>query len=294
MQSMYSKYRDDFLDGSETVYNYAPSTNYKYLFYAQIVGIQRIGPNYYNELAMAKEYLIQYTVEGNGSASINDEKLILKKGDLLIIPNYHHHIFEAIENQPWTIAFIHIYENDSVMEIFNRVFLKHRYLIRNVNESNIVPYIKNIISLYKSVDNRDSNKELMISNQIYQLLMEICAQSNVFETDNVDKKLASVIHYINQNFNTPMTLKDILAHSIYSKNHLERLFKEKMNMTMQSYVAKLRLKRAQELILTTNLYFHEIALQIGLKDYRSLHYLFTNTIGMTPAEFRNRKLTITS
>lgn len=79
MKSILSNYYDDFLDGSTTVYNYAPSTNYRYLFYAQIVGIQNIGPKYYNELAMAKEYLIQYTLEGEGYLKINNEEMILKR-----------------------------------------------------------------------------------------------------------------------------------------------------------------------------------------------------------------------
>ena len=61
-----------------------------------------------------------------------------------------------------------------------------------------------------------------------------------------------------------------------------------MHMTIQEYIAHLRLARAQELILTTNMYFKEIALAVGLTDYRSLVYLFKNTIGITPTEYRER------
>lgn len=292
MQSIYSKYKDDFLEGSETIYNYGQLNHYNYLFSAQIVGIQNIGPNYYNELAMAKEYQIQFTIEGSGLASINNEDIVLKSGDLLIISNYQHHIFQPISGENWKIAFIHIYENDVIMEIFNKIYKKNRHLIRNVDQINIVPYITNIISLYKNSELDEDTKGLMVSNQIYQLLMKICEQSNIYESNKVDQKLASVVRFIEQNFNTPITLKDILEHTIYSKNHLERLFKKEMNMSMQAYISKLRIKRAQELILKTNMYFNEIALQVGLNDYRSLHYLFTKKTGISPAEFRKRNVTI--
>ena len=36
------------------------------------------------------------------------------------------------------------------------------------------------------------------------------------------------------------------------------------------------------------MYFKEIALSVGLSDYRSLVYLFQNSVGMTPSEYRIR------
>ena len=36
---------------------------------------------------------------------LDNEEMILKKGDLLIIPNYYHHIFKPVEGKKWRIAF---------------------------------------------------------------------------------------------------------------------------------------------------------------------------------------------
>lgn len=283
MPSIISKYTDDFLKGSETLYNYTPFSNHPFMFYTQIVGIQQIGPSYYNELFKAKEYCIQYTLEGEGFAKINDTVFTLKKGDLLIIPNYHHHIFKAIENKDWKIAFIHIFDNPIIMSIFQRIFDKHEYIIHNVQESAILPYITKIMDLLKK---NSLEIEYDISSTLYELMMCICKLSDAFESDYVDQELSSVVHYLQQNFDTQITLRSILEHTKYSKNHLERLFKNKMDCTIRDYINKLRLKRAQELILTTNLSFKEIACQIGLSDYRSLVYLFHNQIQMTPTEFK--------
>ena len=81
-------------------------------------------------------------------------------------------------------------------------------------------------------------------------------------------------------------MRDILKHSGYSKNHLERLFKQRMNMTMQEYIFKLRLQRAQELIAESDMYYKEIANAVGLSDYRALVYLFKKALGITPSEYR--------
>lgn len=288
MNSIYSKFQDDFLEGSETIYNYDQSPDAKYLFAAQIVGIQNIGPNYYNELAMAKEFQIQYTISGRGLATVNDEKIMLKAGDLLIISNYHHHIFKPVPGENWQIAFIHIYDNDSIMELFTNIYRKHRYLIPNVQADHIVPYIRAIITLYKDNAITREERDLQISSLIYQLIMQICNESNIAYGQTINKKLAGVISFIDQNFNTPIMLKDILEHSTYSKTHLQRLFKKEKNMSVQEYVSSLRLKRAEELILKTNAYFNEIATQVGLGDYRALYYLFVKYKGMTPTEFKKQ------
>lgn len=282
MQSMISKYTDDFLGDSVTVYNYFPSSDSKYMFYCQIAGVQNIGKNYYNELGMAKEYQLQYTIEGSGYAMINGEEYVLNKGDLLVLSNYPHHIFKPIEGKKWKIAFVHIFGNDMVANIFERIFKASNYLIHNVDKQMPVAHVEKIIKLMQQDANRN---EYAISAEIYAYLMDILGRVNE-RPDYSDSGLANVIHYIKHNYNTHITMQDILDHSTYSKNHLERLFKKQMHMTIQEYISYLRLKKSQELIMTTNMYFCEIATQVGLPDYRALIYLYRKTLGITPTEFK--------
>ena len=285
MKSIISKYYDDFLAGSKTIHNPYPTNILPYLFYVQIAGIQQLGPDYYNELGLAKEYMIQYTLEGEGSVNLNNEEFTVKKGDLLIINNYQHHILKTINNKPWKICFIHIYDNEMVTKIIEKIYSKHRYVIHNIDENVIFPYINNIVNILSTTNDKNDFK---VSSLVYQLLMNICEYSNSFESEVVDFEIAGVINFLNQNYNKPIQLKDILEYTNYSKNHLERLFKSKMNMTIKDYISRLRLRKSQELMLTTNMYFKEIALSVGLTDYRSLVYLYQNALGMTPSEFRER------
>lgn len=287
MQSIISKFTDDFLDDSVTVYNYFPQSNCNYLFYCQIAGIQNIGKNYYNELGLAKEYQLQYTIEGSGSMTINGEEYILNKGDLLVLSNYQHHIFKPIEGKNWKIAFVHIFANELVTEIFKHLFNLSNYVIHGVDEEMPLSHINKIIKLMQ--EDMYLN-EFAISSEIYAYLMDVCGfvSQNVSERGGVDSGLVNVIHYIKNNYNTPITMQDIMEHSTYSKNHLERLFKKHMHMTIQEYISYLRLKKSQELILTTNMYFSEIATAVGLSDYRSLIYLYRKIMGITPTEYKKR------
>lgn len=285
MQSIISKFTDDFLDDSVTVYNYFPSSNRNYLFYCQIAGVQNIGQNYYNELGMAKEYQLQYTIEGSGSATINGEEYILNKGDLLVLSNYQHHVFKPIDGKKWKIAFVHIFGNDMVANIFGQIFKTSNYIVSNIDEAMPVTHVRKIIKLLQ--DNSQEN-EFEISAEIYSYLMDILDVIKGKAQEPVDSGLMNVIHYIKNNYNTQLTMQKIMEHSTYSKNHLERLFKKQMHMTIQEYISYLRLKKSQELILTTNMYFCEIATRVGLSDYRSLIYLYRKMLGITPTEYKRR------
>lgn len=288
MQSIITRFTDDFLDGSITAYNYFPASNHNYMLYCQIAGIQSIGPRYYNELALAKEYQIQYTLEGCGYAIIDGVEHILHAGDLLAISNYRHHIFKPMPGCEWKIAFVHIFASDTVTKIFEHLTQGSSGIYHHIRQDIPLPYIKRIIALLREDPRKN---EYAISGELYGLLMALCACVDNEQIQAIDQRLMNVIRYIQNNYNTPLPLDDILKQSHYSKNHLERCFKLQMHMTMQEYISYLRLQKSQELLLTTDMYCNEIAELVGLPDYRALNYLFKKRIGITPKEYRQRNKT---
>ena len=133
------------------------------------------------------------------------------------------------------------------------------------------------------------NYEMMISSLVYEMLLNIVENTPSGSKEKIDVSISNVVSYIKNNFDQKITIQNILEHTTYSKNHMERLFKEKMHMTMKDYLYSLRLRRAQELLITTDLSLKEIAEATGLSEYRALYYLFIHNIGCTPNEFRENQ-----
>ena len=163
---------------------------------------------------------------------------------------------------------------------------KYGFVIKGVKQEDIVPYIHKIIKLLKE---KKENYEMMTSALIYEMLLKIVENSPSGNKEKIDVSISNVVSYIKNNFDQKITIKNILEHTTYSKNHMERLFKEKMHMTMKDYLYSLRLRRAQELLITTDLSLKEIAEATGLSEYRALYYLFIHNIGCTPNEFREKQ-----
>lgn len=285
MNELKVKVNDDFLEGSYTLYNYALITYNKFLLYVQMAGHQMIGPNYYNEVEFGHEYMINYTIEGEGIFKFDGKEIVVKAGDLIFVKNYKKHSLKPIKNQKWTFCFLHIYENELITSIYEKVFLKDGFVIHDFPKELIEPEFLKIV---EGLKNSSSDKGFIISSAAYDLLMNICIESEKYTSPATSKRIDSVVDFINNNFNRNIKMKDILEHSFFSKNHLERLFKEEMNKTISDYIFEKRLSLAKELLLTTNLPISVIAEQVGLNEYRSLYHMFLKAMDMTPNDFRKK------
>ncbi len=281
-----SKYTDDFLKGSVTVYNYNPVQTKDYLIYCQIAGIQKVGDSYFNELNNFPNYMINYTIKGKGYFKIDGTEMLIEEGDLIFVQNSNHHILKKLPNTDWTFSFAHIFESAIVSNIYREFINKYGFVLKGVKREYIVPYIQKIIKLLKE---KGQNYEMMISSLVYEMLLNIVENTPSVNKEKIDVSISNVVSYIKNNFDQKITIKNILENTTYSKNHMERLFKEKMHMTMKDYLYSLRLRRAQELLISTDMSLKEIAEATGLSEYRALYYLFIHNIGCTPNEFRAKQ-----
>ncbi|GCL71604.1 AraC family transcriptional regulator [Paenibacillus naphthalenovorans] len=103
-------------------------------------------------------------------------------------------------------------------------------------------------------------------------------------------EIDEVIAYIHQHMDEPLSLSRLAAHIAYSPYHFTRIFKERTGIPPLYYVSSLRLQKAKELLLRTNLSVREIVLEIGQQSLGTFTTRFTERVGMTPSDFRNSSL----
>lgn len=103
-------------------------------------------------------------------------------------------------------------------------------------------------------------------------------------------EIDEVIAYIHQHLYEPLTLSRLAGYVAYSPYHFTRIFKEQIGLSPQYYVSALRLQKAKDLLLRTNLGVRDIGLEIGQQSLGTFTTRFTERVGMTPTEFRNSKV----
>lgn len=71
-----------------------------------------------------------------------------------------------------------------------------------------------------------------------------------------------------------------------SKNYFGKIFKSSTGSSVSGYVNNLRIKRAAELLRTTNMKVYEVGYAVGFENQHYFSVAFKQNIGVSPSEFR--------
>jgi AraC-like DNA-binding protein len=103
-------------------------------------------------------------------------------------------------------------------------------------------------------------------------------------------EIDEAIAYIHRNIYDPLPLTQLASHVGYSPYHFTRIFKERIGLSPLYYASSMRLQKAKDLLLRTNLGIRDIGLEIGQQSLGTFTTRFTERVGMTPSQFRNSTL----
>ncbi|WP_442961205.1 AraC family transcriptional regulator [Pseudogracilibacillus sp. SO30301A] len=72
-----------------------------------------------------------------------------------------------------------------------------------------------------------------------------------------------IIAYIHNHIDEPFSLSWLADQAAYSPFHFSRVFKQKTGLSPHYYVASLKMQRAKDLLLNTDLTVRDIGMEIG-------------------------------
>jgi transcriptional regulator of acetoin/glycerol metabolism/AraC-like DNA-binding protein len=92
--------------------------------------------------------------------------------------------------------------------------------------------------------------------------------------------------YVDAHLTESMDLRDLSTVAGLSVFHFARQFKLSMGVTPHYYLVEKRVRRAQEMLATTDLSLSDVAVATGFSDQSHLARHFRQMAGMTPGQFR--------
>lgn len=102
-------------------------------------------------------------------------------------------------------------------------------------------------------------------------------------------QLRKVFHFIETNYNQPITLKDVAQAVGYSPAYLTNLVRQQTGQTVHRWIIKRRILEARFLLLETDLIVEQIAAKVGYNQVVSFFRHFRQIHGQLPklGEMRN-------
>lgn len=133
--------------------------------------------------------------------------------------------------------------------------------------------------------------DLMHGRKVGQTLLEIdpLRVSTRQSTDVVaieDRDTAAALNYIRQHACEGISVSDVVRNSPVSRSTLERQMRKYLQRTPQAEIRHVQIKRACELLLTTDSSVEQIAAACGFRHPEYLQVVFKRITGTTPSRFR--------
>ena len=125
-------------------------------------------------------------------------------------------------------------------------------------------------------------------NQIINSVVNILNDSTVGDVNN--ETIKNALNYINSNYMRDISLNDVAEHVHMNMSYFSTLFKKVTGMKYLEYLKYIRIKKAKELIQTTNKKLNEISKEVGIVNPKNFSKLFVEVEGITPMQYKRIEL----
>ena len=214
------------------------------------------------------------------------QRFELTQGWTILIPANMGHSYGADTDTPWSIWWAHFTGSEA------KAYIK----ALNATPESPMLYIRDSMvvnrlfeDVYSHAQHGHSDKDLLgISTSFARLLGMLNAEQsphNIRLRHAQDKILAS-IEFMQSNISRTVTLAEMAKSSGLSVPHYCNLFSRQTNTSPGMFIIRLKMQKACELLLTTDLQISEISSRIGYEDQFYFSRIFSRTIGASPSAYR--------
>ena len=183
---------------------------------------------------------------------------------------------------------VHTQQNMEKVETFYTVFTadkaifdRHNRAIDTSGDPFIEPWMRNMYSLYDAMDNDECHYLL---RALLRRLQRLEKQAVV--SQNMPPPLFKAIRYIENRFNGPLDQEMIASHSGIGVSRLKTLFHENFQVPPMTYVTRLRMSYARQMLQDSYLSIGEVASRCGYEDQNYFARAFRKHHGLPPSTFR--------
>lgn len=140
--------------------------------------------------------------------------------------------------------------------------------------------------------NEKSEFRKQIGTRILLLeLLQLMIDSDMIIHDSSNNRTdmnKELLSYIQQNFCSPISLRELSEVFHLSEKYISRYFKEQFELTITQYITHLRLSKARHLLAATTLPVTEIALQCGFSNVSYFIRTFKEFYHQSPLKYRKQ------
>jgi len=237
-----------------------------------------------------KQYQFQYVLSGAATYRIENRVYETKKGDLILhFPNEGHEV-RTIEGMPYVCVSIvfHFGQNQVPLE----EMIPGLHYVGNIEHTPLEPSLTAIPAEYHQPDPiHKLRAQILLMDVIYTILRDHRSipdgdSRNFAHKQKAHANLVLLKNYVKDRYAEEISYNQLEALTGWSKNYILLRFKEAYGVSPMQFQIQLRMERAKELAIQSNMSITEIALHVGYSDVHAFGKIFKKKTGLSLTDFR--------
>lgn len=238
---------------------------------------------------------ISVILEGFVEYVFNDQKTTLGAGQVLLFnPGISHNEIHPENIQSHEL---HIGITNISFEGLRRNFFPNKSPLLDLGQHH-GSFLNKAWQLTKEFNNHDYHYQLMGKGIIIEMLALILRGLEKKQTNQMSLPLSKkkknkqtlvnhAIYYLENHHEEDIKLETLAEMLYISPTHLSKIFRENTGISPINYLIQIRLKRAKELLMYTDLSVKEIAETVGYQDASYFSKLFKKNYGLAPTRMQH-------
>ena len=238
-------------------------------------------------------YLVHTVLDGKGTFECNGVSYPCKKGDTFFIFPGILFRYQADSSDPWHYTWVAL-QGDAVSSHLRKIGVtEERPVLHTTDVSSAHELYRRIRSSFRQ--SAYPEMESLEASGWMRLLLHHFGLSNldsvpIPERDlptMIDRQVEHVLRFLSLQYPQQISIQHIASSLGYHRAHLSKAFKAKTGLSPKQYLMKVRLKKAQELLLG-NLTIDQISSSVGFNDALYFSKQFRKEFGISPTDYRNK------
>lgn len=121
-----------------------------------------------------------------------------------------------------------------------------------------------------------------MEQQMFALFFQLLGEQRMFK--QLDSRVRNVLDYMEAHLSDALTIDDLAKIACLSATQLKVLFKKQTNHSVMQYLTKLRMERANALLLNTDYPMPVVAEKVGYQDPSAFSRRFSRHFGLSPSQ----------
>jgi AraC-like DNA-binding protein len=235
------------------------------------------------------QHILIYCLEGKGNACINKKKYELQPGSFIVIPAGTPHSYSADEENSWTIYWIH-FKGVTANQLVDVLLKKLNGPFGTLGFQQKRLHL--FEDIYACLERGYGNDNLSYTSMCLMHFLSSFMYNDKFnlsETKHSNDEAELSISYMQKNLTQLLTLKDIAQSVNLSASHYSAIFKKKTGYAPIEYFNHLKIQKACQFLIFTDLRIKEIAFRLGIEDPYYFSRMFNKLMGVSPVQYRSKR-----